>query len=102
MASGACRTGGTVELGTLAMIGVIADPAEHSVVSEFFELFKTPWEFYHSDRRYDVLLCAGDGQFEGSAKLMLFYSSRRIRFDDQQKIHTGTYRKHSYVLWHQG
>ena len=30
------------------MIGVIADPAEHDVVREFFELFKTPWEFYRS------------------------------------------------------
>ena len=28
------------------MIGVIADPAEADVVREFFELFKTPWEFY--------------------------------------------------------
>ncbi len=83
------------------MIGVIADPAEYSVVREFFELFKTPWEFYRRDRRYDVLLCAGDGQFEGSAKLMLFYSGRKIRFDDQQKIQTGNYRRHSCVLSHQ-
>ena len=30
------------------MIGVIADPAEHNVVREFFELFKTPWEFYRA------------------------------------------------------
>jgi hypothetical protein len=36
------------------MIGVIADPAEHGVVREFFELFKTPWEFYRRDRQYDV------------------------------------------------
>src|SRR2546429_337556 len=102
MASGTRRTRGGVELGALAMIGVIADPAEHSVVREFFELFKTPWEFYRTERRYDVLLCAGDGQFEGSAKLMLFYSSRRIRFDDQQKIQTGSCRRRSCVLSHQG
>ena len=36
------------------MIGVIADSAEQDVVREFFELFKTPWEFYRRDRRYDV------------------------------------------------
>ena len=33
------------------MIGVIADSAEQDVVREFFELFKTPWEFYRKDRR---------------------------------------------------
>jgi hypothetical protein len=33
------------------MIGIIANPTEHSVVREFFELFKTPWEFYRSDRK---------------------------------------------------
>ncbi len=42
------------------MIGVIADSAEQEVVREFFELFKTPWEFYRRDRRYEVVLCAGD------------------------------------------
>ena len=50
------------------MIGVIADPAEHDVVREFFELFKTPWEFYRGDGQYDVLLCAGDGQFDDNRK----------------------------------
>ena len=54
------------------MIGVIADPAEADVVREFFELFKTPWEFYRRDERYDVLLCAGDRPFEGDAKLVVF------------------------------
>lgn len=70
------------------MIGVIADPAEHSAVCEFFELFKTPWEFYRKDRQYDVLLCAGEGQFEGTARLVLLYAGRKICFDDQQKIQT--------------
>ena len=38
------------------MIGVIADPAEHDVVREFFELFKTPWEFYRE--RSSIRCCA--------------------------------------------
>jgi peptidoglycan/xylan/chitin deacetylase (PgdA/CDA1 family) len=41
------------------VIGVIANPSDECVVREFFELFKTPWEFYQADRRYDVVLCAG-------------------------------------------
>ena len=39
------------------MIGVIANLTEYGVVCEFFELFKTPWEFYQSNQRYKVLLC---------------------------------------------
>ena len=71
------------------MIGVIADPAEADVVREFFELFKTPWEFYRSDRHYDVLLCAGDEQIDEGAKLVLCYAGKRISFDEQQKTQTG-------------
>jgi len=84
------------------MIGVIADPAEHNIVREFFELFKTPWEFYRWDRQYDVLLCAGDGQFDATAKPLLFYAGRETHFDDQQKIQTGRQRRHACVLSYQG
>jgi hypothetical protein len=42
---------------------------KHNAVREFCEPFKTPWEFYRRDRQYEVLLCAGDGQFDGSTKL---------------------------------
>ena len=37
------------------MIGVIADSADHAVVREFFELFKTPWEFF--ERIGNMTLC---------------------------------------------
>jgi len=84
------------------MIGVIADPAEHDVVREFFELFKTPWEFYRSDRRYDVVLCAGDSGFDGTAKLLLFYAGKRIQFDDEHNIQTGGQRSDACVLSYQG
>jgi hypothetical protein len=64
------------------MIGVIANPSEHAVVREFFELFKTPWEFYRPDRRYEVLLCAGEGDFPGSAaRLIVVYASHEVPFD---------------------
>ena len=32
---------------------------DHDLVREFFELFKTPWEFYRPGRRYHVLLSHG-------------------------------------------
>ena len=80
------------------MIGVIADSAEQDVVREFFELFKTPWEFYRRDRRYDVLLCAGDGQFDGTAKLVLLYAGRKTHFDDDQEIQTVRQRRQLHPL----
>ena len=40
------------------MIGVIARPAQHAAVREFFELFKTPWELYREGKRYPVILDA--------------------------------------------
>ena len=42
------------------MIGVVAGEPEHAAVAEFFELFKTPWEFCRPGKRYDVLLCSND------------------------------------------
>ena len=69
------------------MIGVIAHSSEYPVVREFFQLFKTPWEFYSSDRQYDVLVCACDQEFpKDKAKLVLIYGGRRLRFDTEEKI----------------
>lgn len=67
------------------MIGVIADPVEHDVVREFFELFKTPWEFYRSDQRYDVVICAAENQPDGNARLVVFYGGEKIRSGDEKK-----------------
>jgi peptidoglycan/xylan/chitin deacetylase (PgdA/CDA1 family) len=57
------------------MIGVLANDADHPVVREFFELFKTPWEFHRRDRLYEVILCANDGLPENAAKLVLIYGA---------------------------
>jgi hypothetical protein len=85
MASRVCGTGRGSKL-THKMIGVIADPSEQDVVREFFELFKTPWEFYRSHRRYDVLLSAGDDLVEATAKLVLIYAGRKTHSDNDQRI----------------
>ena len=69
------------------MIGVIVNSSERPVVSEFFELFKTPWEFYRSDRHYDVVLCSGDAGFEPQcAKLILLYAGEKLEFDAEEQI----------------
>ena len=80
------------------MIGVIADLADAEVVREFFELFKTPWEFYRSGNRYDVLICAGDWPLEGNANLVVLYAGTKTRFDDSQKIKTTRSSERAHVL----
>ena len=66
------------------MIGVVASHADYPVVSEFFELLKTPWEILRSGRRYDVVLCSGDPAFHPApdiAKVVLLYSGRALASD---------------------
>lgn len=70
------------------MMGVIADLAEECDVREFFELFKVPWEFYRSDRHYEVVLCAGDAKLDSvAAKVLLLYSGKRISFDTGRLVY---------------
>ena len=80
------------------MIGVIADTAEHDVVREFFELFKTPWEFFREDRKYDVLLCAGNHPFSTSARLVVVYAGEKIELDETRHTAIGNQRKAPCVL----
>jgi peptidoglycan/xylan/chitin deacetylase (PgdA/CDA1 family) len=84
------------------MIGVIADSADSTVVREFFELFKTPWEFCHADRIYDVVLCSGNARFEGDAKLVVMYGGSETPFDQEQKVQTRCAPGSAHVLSHQG
>ena len=44
-------------------------------VVEFFELFKTPWEFYRPGAQYDVLLCSNSRVPENNARLLLLYGA---------------------------
>ena len=57
------------------MIGVVADDAGRTVIREFFELFKTPWEFWRPGVAYDVLICSGSNFVNNSAGLSLVYGS---------------------------
>jgi hypothetical protein len=83
------------------MLGVIADPSEQREVLEFFELFKTPWEFYRADRQYDVLLCAGDRPVGATAKVVLCYAGRKLQADDRQHLRTARKGQHFSILsWH--
>src|SRR5262245_28936746 len=59
-----------------SMIGVIANRSDPELVTEFFELFKTPWEFYCPERLYDVVIVCGDESFPAEpVKFLIHYSS---------------------------
>jgi hypothetical protein len=65
----------------IRMIGVAVHPTEQDVVGEFFELFKTPWEFHRNDAEYDVLICTRKQVPQNAAKIILHYSAEAIGSD---------------------
>lgn len=81
------------------MIGVIADPSEFTVIREFFELFKTPWERYDTGRHYDVVLCVGDFAFpESNAGLVVLYAGHKLPLDPEELIETPPHDRRGRML----
>ena len=68
------------------MIGIISRNEERSIVGEFFELFKTPWEFYRHDSSYDVVLSTAESKNIPNARLLLMFGSEKKEVDDEKKI----------------
>ena len=68
------------------MIGVIAKEFEKKVAMEFFQLFKTPWEFFQENRRYDVVIVAADKLPSIDTRLTVFYNSNPTRFDFEEVL----------------
>ena len=82
------------------MIGVIATEAEHPVVAEFFELFKTPWEFYRAGAKYDILICSHNTVPDNDAKLLLLFDAQECEFDQQQGISVSPAPGRNVVYFH--
>ena len=70
------------------MIGVAINIEEREIVREFFELFKTPWEFYRPEAQYEAVLFARrDASARGvTANLVIVYASQETPFDKQEEI----------------
>jgi hypothetical protein len=80
-------------------IGVVAKAEEHGVVREFFELFKTSWEFCRQDKRYTVVLHADRGSSCPPADLLLLYGSESNGFDEARKRLPGAARAGAMLSW---
>ena len=63
------------------MIGVLANPADEPIIAEFFQLFKTPWEYARKERAYDILICAGVAAEGFRAKLRVIYGGVELAGD---------------------
>ncbi len=63
------------------MIGVFADSREKRVVEEFFQLFKTPWEWGTLEKRYDVLLISADVESHPDAPVVIIYGNAAKKLD---------------------
>jgi hypothetical protein len=61
------------------MIGVLAKDRERAVVREFFELFKTPWEFFRPSGMYDVVISTTRTDPACRAALLLVYGSEPMQ-----------------------
>ncbi len=83
------------------MIGVVANPGEYILVREFFELFKTPWEFYRSEGQYEVVLCAREdpGAQGATANLVVVYAGQETLFDEEEKIEIISHRKNGTLSY---
>lgn len=80
-------------------IGVMARPDEHDAVREFFELFKTPWEFCRRDKRYRVLLVADGTPVDDAADLVIAYGGHATPFDHSHNVLPGTTYRTATVSW---
>jgi len=57
------------------LIGVIPRSDQLEAAEEFFQLFKTPWEFYRPGRSYDVLVVTADEIPQSDARIILAYGA---------------------------
>ena len=76
------------------MIGVICHGAQQPIVGEFFELFKTPWQFYVQGETYDVVIVTALPRMMPLARLVIVcgqpmrsrQSQKRVRRPQEQAI----------------
>ena len=57
------------------MIGVVCSSSQRTAAAEFFELFKTPWEFYTPGRMYSVVISTQGWPTDVRAQLVVLYGS---------------------------
>jgi hypothetical protein len=72
------------------LIGVITKEHEVPIAEEFFELFKTPWEFYNPNNVYDVVMSSKCDSVNIDTRLFIIYCSDETEFDREYNIRVET------------
>jgi hypothetical protein len=65
----------------MTTIGVLCMEGEEPFAREFFELFKTPWEFAQAGREYAALVSTRDDAAAANAALCILYAARETACD---------------------
>jgi len=82
------------------VIGVLSKDTEGRAVQEFFQLFKTPWEFCVPRKHYDLVIVTREEIPQDlSAGALVIYNSHAIGFDDAFGLMTTSRRRCGRVEW---
>jgi hypothetical protein len=68
------------------MIGVAVQPSEEEAAREFFELWKTPWEFCRDAGHYDVIVCTAKATRSAAAPLILIFGGAPTECDQENRL----------------
>ena len=83
------------------MIGVAVSKQDAQIAEEFFELFKTPWEWVVPGKRYGVILAANTEIEHSDADLFIVYGSGECLLDCEAGIHATPVSGPVSVEWQQ-
>lgn len=81
------------------MIGVISRDRQKAAVEEFFELFKTPWEHFRGDGKYDVVITTDSVAEVPPAKLVIAFGSTRTSDGERDGIRLGSVAIGGEIEW---
>jgi hypothetical protein len=74
------------------MIGIICQEAQRPFVNEFYELFKTPWEFYTATGAYDVVVITAPTPVIPDARLVVVFGACEYSWDVDRVVKMGAER----------
>lgn len=79
------------------MIGVISKSNQVEAVEEFFQLFKTPWEFYRPGEAYSVVIATSGELSKVRSNLLLVYGPETKSIDAHVGINLGKRLESSFL-----
>jgi hypothetical protein len=80
------------------LIGIISKSNQVEAVEEFFQLFKTPWEFYRPGEAYSVVIATSGELSNVRTKLLLVYGPETKSIDAHVGINRGKLLESSFLV----